>query len=68
MGPDLVRTEDGLWCRFGWHRHVHELPLDALPACSLARLRTGGARLVVALGPPRFGYCYKTVAGIVPRP
>lgn len=67
VGPDVFVSDDGLRCRFGWHGHLHELPLDARP-CSASRLEAGGLRLVVALGAPRDGYCYKTVAGILPRP
>jgi hypothetical protein len=67
VGPDVWLSERGLRCRFAWHGHVHDLPLDARPR-STSRLQAGGLRLVVALGPPRDGYCYKSVAGILPRP
>ena len=67
VGPDVVLSDGGFRCRFAWHGHRHELPLDADPR-STSRLGAGGLRLVVALGAPRDGYCYKTVAGILPRP
>jgi hypothetical protein len=66
-GPDLVVRGDEMRCRFGWDRHVHELPLDPPPA-ELGQLRKGKLRLVVALAPPRDGYCYKTVVSILPPP
>jgi hypothetical protein len=67
VGPDVFASDSGLRCRFGWHSHLHDLPLDARP-CSASRLQAGGLRLVVALSAPRDGYCYKIVAGILPRP
>lgn len=82
-GLEVERAVDGLRCRFRWRRVSYDLPLDdprlagALSHPAAARL-TGRtlARAVgwaphsvlVALTPPRKGYCYKVVAALLARP
>lgn len=67
-GPQVVATAGGLRCRFPWHGCIDDLPVEPgrLAAARIARGRD--ARLLVVLGPPRDGYCYKLVAAILPTP
>lgn len=82
-GLVVERGVDGLRCRFRWRRVSYDLPLDdprlagalthpaavSLSGRTLARA-VGWAphRLLVALTPPRKGYCYKVVAALLPKP
>jgi len=76
-------SDDTVWARFGWPRSDNWLPVeDRWAVDALARARRDrlsgkdlagalGFRphfLVVALSRPRDGYCYKTVAALLPRP
>ena len=75
--------DDAVWARFGWPRSDNWLPVEdphAVAALRSARRdRLSGRELasalgfrphfiLVALSRPRDGYCYKTVAGLLPRP
>jgi len=77
------REDDTVWARFGWPRSDNWLPVAdprARAALETARRdRLSGKDLegalgfrpqilVVALSKPRDGYCYKTVASLLPRP
>jgi hypothetical protein len=77
------QADDSVWARFGWTRSDNWLPVEdrrAVAALWTARReRVSGKELssalgfkphflVVALSKPREGYCYKTVAAILPRP
>lgn len=81
-GPEVTPSASGGQCHFVWAGLRHELPLahsrlaralargwwSALSASDLERvLGYRPARLVVALTPPLEGYCYKVVAGFLPR-
>ena len=72
-----------VWARFGWPRSDNWLPVEDMHAVTVLRARRRdrlsgkelasalGFRphyLVVALSRPRDGYCYKTVAALLPRP
>jgi hypothetical protein len=74
---------DTVWARFGWPRSDNWLPVEDPHAIEMLRAarrdRLSGKDLanalgfrphylVVALSRPRDGYCYKTVAAILPRP
>jgi hypothetical protein len=75
--------DDTVWARFGWPRSDNWLPVEDSRAIAalrgarrdrLAGKDLAGALgfrptfLVVALSRPRDGYCYKTVAALLPRP
>jgi len=76
-GPRLRHTAHGYDCHFEWYGLRHVLPLADRGAA--AALDRGGPallsralgfhprRLLVALSPPVNGYCYKVVAGLLPR-
>ena len=83
LGPHVVRHDWGLACRFAWAGEVRELPLvdhtlgrvlsdvgeeGVGPGYLEAVLGFRPRRLVVALTAPHDGYCYKAVAGLLPRP
>ena len=82
-GPAVLATHRGYRCQFSWRGIDHDLPLgDARLAAVLEqsgrRGFTGDAlahllgnrpsRVVVALSAPHGGYCYKVVAGLLPKP
>jgi len=82
-GPAVLATHRGYRCQFSWRGVDQDLPLaDARLAASLERsgrlgftgdaltriLGSRPSRLVVALAPPQGGYCYKVVAGLLPKP
>jgi len=76
-GPRLRPTDHGYECHFEWRGLRHVLPLaDRGAAAALDRwgpahlsrvLGFRPGRLLVALSPPVNGYCYKVVAGLLPR-
>jgi hypothetical protein len=83
VGPMVQGDGHDFRCRFAWGGRVQELPLaDRSVAAELQRRgwwqagpedlgrMIGGKpyRLVVALGPPRDGHCYKVVASVLTRP
>jgi hypothetical protein len=79
----LRRQDDTAWGRFGWGRSDNWLPLEDRRAVETLhqsrRPRLAGKELTAALGfrpyllvvtvsRPHDGYCYKTLAGLLPRP
>jgi hypothetical protein len=75
--------DNSVWARFGWPRSDNWLPVEDRWAVTAVRGsrrdRLSGKELasalgfrphflVVALSRPRDGYCYKTVAALLPRP
>jgi hypothetical protein len=76
-GPRLRPAAHGYDCHFQWQGLRHVLPLadrgaaaalDRWGPAHLARvLGFPPRRLLVALTPPVNGYCYKVVAGLLPR-
>ena len=82
-GPMVQGDSREFRCRFAWRGRVQDLPLaDAAVRDELLRRNwyqvgpddlgaiIGGKpqRLLVVLGPPHEGHCYKVVAGILARP
>ena len=82
-GPVVLAGRDQLRCRFGWGGSTMDLPItDGRVATALRRTGRPSLRgtalagavggpprhLLIALSPPVEGHCYKTVAGILPRP
>jgi len=78
-----IEEPDTVWARFGWPRSDNWLPVEDPHAVATLgasrRDRLSGKDLanalgfrphylVVALSRPREGYCYKTVAALLPRP
>jgi len=78
----VVREGRAFRCRFEWQGVYHDLPLqDRGLAAVLDRLGRRGygpaelqraagfrvGRLLIAVTPPHRGYCYKTVAAMLPR-
>jgi hypothetical protein len=83
VGPLITGDGVDFRCRFAWNGRVHELPLlDVSITKALGNHGTWQAgpddigrmlgrkanRLVVVLGPPSQGHCYKVVAGILTKP
>lgn len=81
LGPQLRPSEYGVECRFAWQGIIHQLPLADGAIVSrfeqLERPRVSGRELarilgyrprylLVTLGPPDNGYCYKQVAAMIP--
>jgi hypothetical protein len=79
----LRRQDDTVWARFGWSRTDNWLPVEDRYAVRTlhqsGRTRLAGKELAAALGfrpyllvvtisRPREGHCYKTLAGLLPRP
>jgi hypothetical protein len=66
--PQVVRTAGGLRCHFGWRGRLESLPFTTSRPRLPSRRLLGKARVLVLLGPPQEGYCYKLVAGVLPKP
>jgi hypothetical protein len=57
--PTVVRTREGLRCRFAWRNLIHDLAMEGSGDVADAR------RLLVTLTAPRAGLCHKVVSALL---